>query len=106
MGAKRMSGVTSSALESAALAFSLVAPLAAGIGVGIVYFSAIWWTARLVVGGGGGSTIIALMALRIPLLAGVCVLAARHGTQPLLAAVAGLLIGRALVMHSRKNATA
>ena len=100
-----MSSIASYTLASAALAFSLVAPLAAGIAVGIVYFNAIWCTARLFVRGGSGSAIIALMVLRILLLAGVCLLAARHGAQPLLAAVTGLLIGRALVMH-RSNSVA
>ncbi len=77
----------------------LLAWALAGAVVGVVYFRAVWATARLLAGGGGRGRAIGFTLVRLALLAGFLVLAARGGAGPLLAAALGILLARFAVMR-------
>ena len=85
-------------------ALSLAAHLAAGIGLGVAYFSAVWWTTRLFATGGSAWTAIALIAGRLILLGGLLTLASIEGALPLLAMALGVLIARPFVMWRHREA--
>jgi F1F0 ATPase subunit 2 len=79
-------------------AIVIIAHLAAGILLGIAYFTGVWWTARSLVRGSGVRA-IAGTALRLLLAGTLLVLASREGALPLLAMAAGMLIGRAATLR-------
>lgn len=86
-------------LPAWAMAFGLAAHLVAGIGLGIAYFSAVWWNARLFALGCRTSTTLALIGGRFVLLGGLLTLASLEGALPLLAMALGVLIARPMVMR-------
>jgi F1F0 ATPase subunit 2 len=73
--------------------------LAAGIGLGLVYFQAIWWNARQFAEGGRLTTTIGLMVGRFILLGGILFLVSLEGALPLLMTALGVLIARFSVMR-------
>ena len=81
----------------------LLAHLAAGVGVGVVYFRGLRWNARLFVQGGALGGSLALMAGRALLLTGFLTLAALEGAAPLLAMALGVFIGRFAVMRQARS---
>ena len=99
MDAERMSFVSFDTLPVWAMAASLAAHLVAGTGLGIVYFSAIQWNARLLALGHHAGTGIALIIIRLVLLGGLLTLASREGAMPLLALALGVLIARPVVLR-------
>lgn len=78
----------------------LAAHVAAGAGVGVLFFRGLWWNTRLIVGGGRVSTAVALTLGQFLLMGGLLTLSASEGTVPLLAAALGVFIGRFLVLRS------
>jgi F1F0 ATPase subunit 2 len=81
-----------------------VAHLAAGILLGIAYFTGVWWSARSLVQG-SGAWAIAGTALRLLLAGALLAMASRGGALPLLAMAAGVLIGRAATLRRLGRAT-
>ena len=80
-------------------ALGLAAHLAAGILLGLLYFRALWGTAKLFAEGGRAATAIALTIGRLGLLSSLLTLAALEGAAPLLAMALGVLIARAAAMR-------
>ncbi len=78
----------------------LAAHIAAGAGVGALFFRALWWNTRIVVGGGGVSTAIALTLSRFLLIGGLLTLAAFEGAAPLLATSLGVFVGRFFILRA------
>jgi F1F0 ATPase subunit 2 len=76
---------------------------AAGIGLGIVYFNAVWWNARLFAMGGRASTTIVLIIGRLVLLGGLLALTSLEGALPLLAMALGVLVARPMVMRGHRE---
>ncbi len=99
-----MSYLSFNTLPGWAMALSLAAHLAAGIGLGTVYFNAIWWNARLFARGGRASTTVILTIGRLVRLGGLLTWASRDGAPPLLAMALGVLIARPLVMRRHREA--
>jgi F1F0 ATPase subunit 2 len=97
--------MSSDTLAVWAMAASLPAHVAVGIGAGSVYFNAIRWNARLLAQGGRAGTGIALIIVRIVLLGSLLTLASREGAMPLLALALGVLIARAVVVRRYWEAT-
>jgi F1F0 ATPase subunit 2 len=87
-----------------ALVLSLIAYLAAGIALGMLYFRGLWWNARLFAGSRHLSAGIAFMIGRFMLLAGCLTLASLEGAPPLLAMALGILFARAGVMRRMRGA--
>ncbi len=87
-----------------AMALSLAAHLIAGIGLGILYFSAVWWNARLFALGGRAMTSVALIVGRLVFLGVLLALASLEGALPLLITALGVLIGRPLVIRRHREA--
>ena len=73
--------------------------LAAGIGLGVLYFGSLWWNARLFARGGRLSTTFALMAGRFALLGGALMVVSLEGAGPLLMTTLGILVARFAVMR-------
>ena len=73
--------------------------LAAGIGLGGLYFGSLWWNARLFARGGRLSMTFALMAGRFVLLGGALLLISLEGAGPLLVTALGILVARFAVMR-------
>lgn len=92
-------------LPSWAMLLSLAAHLAAGIALGIFYFHAVWWNARLFALSGRATTAVALVIGRFVLLGGLLTLASFEGALPLLVMALGLLIARSGVMRRFREAT-
>ena len=82
----------------AALA-GLAAHLAAGFALGLVYFLAIWRSARLFGERGRTTPALSLTIARIALLGGALTLASLEGAPRLLAMAFGALIARAAIMR-------
>ncbi len=78
--------------------------LAAGIGLGMLYFSSLWWSARLFARGGGLSMTFALMAGRFALLGGALMLVSLEGAGPLLMTALGIFVARFAVMRRVRQA--
>ncbi len=99
-----MSWLAFAHLSAWAMALSLVLHLAAGLGLGLLYFRGVWWNARLFASGGRVTTAIALGLGRFILLGGLLALAALEGALPLLAMALGVLIARPMVMRRVREA--
>ncbi|MEJ0069366.1 MAG: ATP synthase subunit I [Pseudomonadota bacterium] len=99
MDAGRMSFLTFDSLPTWAMLLDLAAHLAAGIGLGALYFRGLWWNARRFARAGHLPSSIALMIGRIALLGGVLVVASLEGALPLLLTALGVLIARPAVMR-------
>jgi F1F0 ATPase subunit 2 len=80
------------------------AHLAAGVGLGALYFGGLWWSARLFARAGRMRTTLALMAGRFALLGGVLVLISLEGALPLLMTAFGILVARFAVMRRVRQA--
>lgn len=74
--------------------------LAAGIGLGLCYFRALWWSVRR--RAGGAPALAAIMA-RVAMLVAILALVSREGALPLLATAAGVLAGRFVVMRQVRS---
>ncbi len=79
--------------------FALLGWALAGAVAGALYFRAVWATARLLAAGAGHGRAVGFTLVRLALLAGFLVLAARGGAGPLLAATLGFLVARFAVMR-------
>ncbi len=99
-----MSLIASNGFAAAAL-FGLAAHFAAGFALGVVYFLALWRSARLFGEGGGAIAVLALALGRIALLGGALTLASFEGAPRLLAMAAGALIAREAVVRRIKGAS-
>ena len=86
--------VTALAPGGLAAPFVLSACLAAGVVLGLVYFMMLRRAALLVLRGGRTSLLLALTVGRLALMVGGLYWASRFGALPLLAAAAGVLVGR------------
>ena len=73
---------------------------AAGVAVGVIFFRALRWGARVLVEGGAVSTAFALTLGRFGLVGLLLYFAVRAGAAPLLVASVGIFIGRFLVMRA------
>ncbi len=85
--------------------FDVAAHLAAGIGLGVLYFGSLWWSARLFAHAGRLRTTFALMAARFALLGGALALVSLEGALPLLMTALGILVARFAVMRRVRQAT-
>jgi F1F0 ATPase subunit 2 len=83
--------------------FSLAACLAGGTALGICYFQALWWNARLFARGGRTITAIALAIGRIVVLGGLLALASLQGAAVLLVTAMGVLLGRLIVIRALRQ---
>jgi F1F0 ATPase subunit 2 len=104
MDAKLVSIAFAQNFPALAMAPGLAAYFAAGIGLGAVYFNAIWWNARLFARSGLGVAAIALVTGRFALLGGSLTLASLEGAGPLLAMALGVLAIRPLIMRRHRAA--
>jgi F1F0 ATPase subunit 2 len=77
--------------------------LAAGVGIGVVFFRGLWWNARLIVNGGSVATSMFLLIGRFILMGGLLTLAALHGAAPLLGVALGVFVGRFLVVRDVRD---
>ncbi|HUW79630.1 MAG TPA: ATP synthase subunit I [Acidocella sp.] len=91
-------GVEMDARDMSALALYFVA----GFLLGLLYFQAVWWSARLFAENGRTFAAVGLTAARIVLLVGVLALASRQGAMPLLLMALGVLGARPLVMRRHR----
>ena len=73
--------------------------LAGGAGVGALYFTSLWWNARLFERAGRLRTLLASMAVRFVVLGGVLTAASFEGAMPLLVTALGVLLARAAVLR-------
>jgi F1F0 ATPase subunit 2 len=80
------------------MALRLILHLAAGFGLGLLYFEGVWWNVRLLASGGRAAAAVILGLGRFVLLGGLLTLAAREGALPLLALALGVLIARPAVV--------
>jgi F1F0 ATPase subunit 2 len=103
MDEQRMSVSSFDSLSAWAMSLSLGAHFAAGIALGVFYFRAVWWNARLFAEGGRAPTIIASIIGRFAVLGGLLALASLEGAPPLLAMALGVLIARSAVMRGRRE---
>jgi hypothetical protein len=78
--------------------------LAAGIGLGTLYFRAVWWNARQFALGGRLATTICLTVGRFVLLGAALLLTSLEGALPLLMMALGVLIARFGVMRRLREA--
>ena len=78
---------------------ALAAHAAAGFALGVVYFHALWLSARLIAEGGRAISALSLTAARILGLAGALTLASLEGAPQLLAMALGALIARAVLVR-------
>lgn len=92
-------------LSVSAMALGLILHLAAGFGVGLLYFHSLWWNAQLLAAGGRLITAITLGLGRFILLGGLLVLASLEGALPLLAMALGILVARPAVMRRVREIT-
>ena len=87
----------------AALALA-VAHLAAGLGVGLLYFGSLWWTAHLFAGAGRLRTVLIFAVARFALLGVALALTSLEGAGPLLETALGVLVARSVVLRRAREA--
>jgi hypothetical protein len=104
MDAERMTILWLEALPAWATALILAAHFAAGIALGIAYFTAVWWNARQFALGGGMVTTIALIVGRFVLLGGGLALTSLEGALPLLLTALGVVLARFAIMRRVREA--
>jgi F1F0 ATPase subunit 2 len=85
------------AMDASAMTGALMIALAAGAVVGAAHLASLWWSVVLL---RDGRSILgySVQALRFVVLALALALIARQGALPLIAAAAGVLAARALMM--------
>lgn len=93
------------ALPTWAMAVSLALHLAAGTGIGILYFHGVWRTTQRLASGNGIIRTIGLTLGRFAALGGVLFVVSLEGAPPLLVTALGVLIARAIVIRQTKEAT-
>ncbi len=94
-----MSLLAFGALPAWATPISLALHLAAGIGLGALYFGSVLWTALLFGTGGGARIVVASMAARFALLGCALLLVSFEGALPLLVTALGILVARTAVLR-------
>jgi hypothetical protein len=94
-----MTWLSFSHLSIVAAALSLILHLAAGFGLGLLYFQSLWRNAQFLAAGGGLTTVVVLGLARFILLGGLLALASLEGAPPLLAMALGTLVARRAVMR-------
>jgi F1F0 ATPase subunit 2 len=99
MDEERMSILSFDSLPVSAMLACLAAHLAAGIGLGALYFRGLWWNVRLLIRGGGAAGGVAVMVSRFVLMGALALFASLEGAPPLLALALGVLIARSAVMR-------
>jgi N-ATPase, AtpR subunit len=104
MDEERMNIWSFATLPPWVMVLSLVAHFTIGIGLGILYFSAVWWNARLFALGGRTMTAVALIIGRLVFLGGLLALASLEGALPLLVIALGVLLARPLVIRRHREA--
>ncbi len=77
--------------------------LLGGIALGVIYFVLVRHGAALIVNGGGVGKVILLLAIRLCIIGVGLFAASQHGTWPLLAEAAGVLIGRQIVLRRQSG---
>jgi F1F0 ATPase subunit 2 len=100
----RMTSIWFDSLPGWATFLSLAVHLSAGIAVGHVYFWSLWWNVRRFTDRGGAARTIALQTGRFAVLGSLLTLASQEGALPLLAMALGVLIARAAVMRTVREA--
>ncbi|CAN5910211.1 hypothetical protein BH11PSE13_BH11PSE13_42390 [soil metagenome] len=85
-------------------ALLLAAHLAAGFGLGWLYFYGLWRNARMFASGATVGKVIALSVGRFVLLGAVLVPVAIEGALPLLATALGIFIARFVSVRNKKAA--
>jgi hypothetical protein len=104
MDEKRMKLPSFETLPAWAIMLSLTAHLAAGIGIGVLYFNAVWWSARMFARRGPLGANMILIVGRLSVLGALLAGASREGAGPLLAMAIGVLVTRPLVIRGRREA--
>jgi F1F0 ATPase subunit 2 len=86
-------------MDASAMTLALVIGLAAGTVLGAAHLASLWWSVALLC---DGRPILGVMmqALRFVVLAAGLALIVRHGAVPLVAATAGVLAARAVLLRS------
>lgn len=79
------------------------AHLAAGLGLGLLYFGSLWWNARRFAGAGRLRMVLAFAAARFALLGGVLALTSIEGAGPLLETMLGVLVARSVVLRRARE---
>jgi N-ATPase, AtpR subunit len=87
-----------------AMLLSLAVHLAAGIGLGAIYFRGVWQSALRFTGGAHAGTTIALMLGRFTLLGTLLTLASQEGALPLLMMALGVVIARSASVRRVRRA--
>ena len=94
----------SDALPPWAMLLSLAAHLAAGLGLGTVYFRGVRQTALRITGGAPAGTTVVLMLGRFALLGALLTLASQEGALPLLGMALGVVIARSVAVRQVRRA--
>ena len=81
---------------------ALLAAFVAGAGLAAAHFGSLWWSVVLV-GTGRTGLGVAVQSLRFLALGAALVVIARLGGGPLIAAVAGLVAARALLLRRARR---
>ena len=81
---------------------ALVVAFVAGACLGAAHFGSLWWSVILIRDGRTGLG-VAVQSLRFVALAAALVLVARLGAAPFLAASAGVLVARMLLMRRARR---
>lgn len=105
MDAERMNIPSFDMLPVWAQAVSLTTNLGTGLGLGILYFRSLWWSACRFAGRGKLAATIALTIGRFVFIGSVLTLASLEGALPLLTMTLGVLIARFAVMKRVQEAT-
>ena len=100
-----MNFLSASELPDWTMLLRLAAYFAVGIMVGVIYFRTLWWQSRRFAAGGSFVKIGMTMLARFVLLGGLLTLASFEGAMPLMLMALGVLIARAGVMRSVREAT-
>jgi len=86
-------------MDAAPLGLILLLGFAVGAGVGLAYFRALRLTTDMIVGGGSALLVLALTLGRLALLGAIFFVMALAGGPALLAALAGILVAKALMLR-------
>lgn len=98
-----MNAMAFTRLPDWAQAVGLAAHLAAGIGLGVLYFGSLWWNARMLAGSGRLGTVMAFTVVRFTLLGSILTLVSLEGAMPLLLTALGVLVARSAVLRRARE---
>lgn len=93
-----------SALAALSWPLSALLSFAGGVGLGFCYFRALRQTTEMLIGGGSMLLALGLTLGRVATIAAGFYLASRLGATALLAAFAGAMIGRMIIMAQQRRA--